>query len=61
MPEPYQPRHARVQQRGTVLVVDGVTACTAHRPTQHRDGKPPWCRACGLDAAGTKPPSRIRP
>lgn len=23
-----------------------------HRPVQHRDGKPPWCRECGLDARG---------
>lgn len=20
-----------------------------HKPVQHRDGKPPWCRTCGLD------------
>lgn len=21
-----------------------------HRPVQHRDGKPPWCDACGFDS-----------
>lgn len=21
-----------------------------HRPVQHRDGRPPWCDTCGLDA-----------
>ncbi|MFF2631971.1 hypothetical protein ACFVR6_03720 [Microbacterium sp. NPDC058021] len=21
-----------------------------HKPVQHRDGKAPWCNACGLDA-----------
>lgn len=21
-----------------------------HKPVQHRDGKPPWCKTCGLDA-----------
>ena len=23
-----------------------------HRPVQHRDMRPPWCRACGRDALG---------
>lgn len=23
-----------------------------HNPTQHRDGKPPWCEACGRTARG---------
>ena len=22
-------------------------ACLDHKPVQHRDGKPPWCNACG--------------
>ena len=21
--------------------------CPAHREVQHRDGQPPWCKACG--------------
>lgn len=29
-----------------------------HVPVQHRDGKPPWCRACGLTADG-KIPARM--
>jgi len=30
-----------------------------HRPVQHRDGRPPWCRECGLDATGRTPASRL--
>lgn len=30
-----------------------------HRPVQHRDGKPPWCRECGLTADFKMPVSRI--
>lgn len=26
--------------------------CRDHLLTQHRDGKPPWCRACGRTADG---------
>ena len=33
--------------------------CSNHRPIQHRDGKPPWCRICGLTADGKEPISRI--
>lgn len=33
--------------------------CPNHKPIQHRDGKPPWCRECGLTANGTVPKSRI--
>lgn len=31
--------------------------CETHDPVQHRDGKPPWCRACGLTKNGTTPTS----
>ena len=34
-----------------VLVVD----CLDHRPVQHRDARPPWCKACGLTADGREP------
>lgn len=34
-------------------------ACTDHKPVQHRDGKPPWCKECGLTAAGVEPKSRL--
>ncbi|WP_291053703.1 hypothetical protein [Herbiconiux sp.] len=30
-----------------------------HRPVQHRDGKPPWCNACGLTASHAVPVSRF--
>ncbi|UDL16284.1 hypothetical protein SEA_KOZIE_88 [Microbacterium phage Kozie] len=30
-----------------------------HRPVQHRDGRAPWCRICGLDADGNAPASRF--
>lgn len=33
--------------------------CDNHEPRQHRDGRRPWCRNCGLDAAGEVPPSRF--
>ena len=33
----------------------GIIDCPDHRPVQHRDGKPPWCKACGLTACGTEP------
>ena len=36
-------------------VPQGVVGCSNHEPVQHRDRKPPWCRRCGLTAAGTKP------
>lgn len=31
----------------------------AHLPIQHRDGKPPWCKECGLDAYFKTPVSRL--
>lgn len=31
----------------------------AHAPVQHRDGKSPWCKTCGLDASGQVPVSRL--
>lgn len=32
-----------------------ASACSEHRPVQHRDGKPPWCPSCGLTADGYTP------
>lgn len=29
--------------------------CENHKPVQHRDGKPPWCKKCGLTEGGNKP------
>lgn len=34
-----------------VAVID----CPDHQPVQHRDGKPPWCKTCGLTAYGVVP------
>lgn len=31
-----------------------------HNPVQHRDGKPPWCRTCGLTANFEKPESEFK-
>jgi len=31
----------------------------SHKPVQHRDGKEPWCRACGKNAEGKEPASRF--
>lgn len=36
-----------------------VVPCSNHNPVQHRDGKPPWCRACGLTADYQEPRSRL--
>lgn len=33
--------------------------CVNHKPIQHRDGKPPWCKECGLTADYRIPPSRF--
>lgn len=32
--------------------------CEIHKPVQHRDNKPPWCKQCGLTAGGETPLSR---
>lgn len=34
------------------------TGCADHQPVQHRDGKPPWCRVCGLTESGQIPERR---
>lgn len=30
-----------------------------HHPVQHRDGKEPWCKTCGLNAEFNQPRSRF--
>lgn len=30
----------------------------AHKPVQHRDGKEPWCKTCGLNNDGQEPSKR---
>lgn len=37
----------------------GQKGCSNHKPVQHRDGKPPWCKECGLTANNTIPKSRF--
>ena len=40
--------------------LDAITpqpGCPTHRPVQHRDGKVPWCHACGLTADYQEPGS----
>lgn len=32
--------------------------CRDHREVQHRDGKPPWCRACGWAHGHPATPAR---
>lgn len=34
--------------------------CGNHQPKQHRDGKPPWCKTCGLTKTGYEPVFRIK-
>lgn len=36
-----------------------LPVCQDHRPVQHRDGKPAWCRNCGLTADFQEPVSRL--
>lgn len=36
-----------------------TSTCGDHRPVQHRDGKPPWCKSCGLTASFAVPHSRF--
>lgn len=33
--------------------------CSDHNPVQHRDGKPPWCKICGLTENFKKPVSKF--
>ena len=42
---------------GDLLEEVGVNEakCSDHNPVQHRDGKPPWCRKCGLTKDFKKP------
>lgn len=42
------------------LIAEHITVSPApdahdHQPVQHRDGKPPWCAACGLTTDGSVP------
>lgn len=37
------------------LDVDECRRSDKHKPVQHRDGKPAWCKACGLTEVGFDP------
>lgn len=37
------------------LVEEVGLLCPDHKPRQHRDGKPPWCKLCRLTAEGKVP------
>lgn len=42
-------RLADALEAATRVPVQGEpNVCLDHKPVQHRDGKPPWCNACGL-------------
>lgn len=45
---------------GCEISIDGNIEKHTHLPQQHRDGKPPWCRACGRDKYGQKPVSILK-
>jgi hypothetical protein len=43
----------RVRDAANALNDEILAACPGeHRLVQHRDGKPPWCEACGRDGMG---------
>ena len=39
--------------------IDSSQLCADHKPVQHRDAKPPWCRKCGLTAGYEFPVGRF--
>lgn len=51
-----QMRAALEAAAGAAPQAPSVTGkCAEHNPVQHRDTKPPWCKACGLTANGMIP------
>lgn len=55
-----QARHVADAQIGLSALL--LASCPGpHRYVQHRDGRPPWCRACGYTAAGDPVESRPHP
>jgi len=56
---------AHARSTGSILmcrdwsVVRQQPGCTDHNPVQHRDGKPAWCKRCGLTASFTVPEFRF--
>ncbi|WP_030147692.1 hypothetical protein [Mycetocola saprophilus] len=52
-----------IENEDTVPISTGIWADrehSLHELVQHRDGKEPWCKGCGLNAAGQPPSARRR-
>lgn len=52
---PVQPALAQALRDAADALDREEPADHEHQPKQHRDGKPPWCHACGLTATGQVP------
>jgi len=55
-----QPHHGTPDTTAPALDVSGPVdaptfICPDHRPVQHRDGKPAWCRSCKRTESGAIP------
>lgn len=51
---------SRGKHRKDEVGPEEMIVCSGHKPVQHRDGKPPWCKKCGLTAHGKVPVSKIK-
>lgn len=45
----------RLAAQGLMNRHDACVSAGMHKPVQHRDGKPPWCGACGSTRVGLDP------
>lgn len=52
-------KHGKLHTRWCGCENDANAKCENHNPQQHCDGKPPWCRACGLTASFEVPVARF--
>lgn len=53
--DPFAKLRAELNRAEHELLVAVRDACPGpHRPTQHRDGKRPWCKSCGRDSLGNQ-------
>lgn len=60
--DPYHDRRHNLFTEVAALANDVADACPGpHRVVQHRDHKPPWCRACRRTAYGLPIPARRTP
>lgn len=48
----HQLRDEMFQAKGRLLEAVNDACPGRHTPRQHRDGRPPWCPACGRDELG---------